>query len=265
MISPTVQLNDQPFAWQEVPAEVVVDFLKNYRTSQAKLDRNKLTDYIRLQNQRNTLTHWTVVLINADRKKGKENPFFDFPIPGLPAGQQKVQSTLRSHARPRGQTAEEKKLEVAPPTDGPYMVSRSHIISPRHEMLDLTAPQLQKARSDYRAAKWKEHEDRLEKAKTTGQAEPVWEEPDTTVPSGTYIRGARSSRNGLLLLYPLDPRAAGLNAAGLNEESPIMGYALSIPKIEGDDRVKFAADQAFMDEFNSGESEYDPDEEALIR
>ena len=256
MTRPLVKLNDQPFAWQDVPAETVIDFLKNYRTSQAKLDAGRLTAYIRLQNQRNTLTHWTVVLINADNKI---NPAFPFPLPGLTTAAQQVRSTLRNHARPRTQSPEEKKLPVVPPADGPYMVSRSHIISPRHEMLDLTLPQLKQARDDYRAARWKEHEDRLEKARAAGQTVPVWEEPDVSVPSGTFIRGARSSRNALLLLYPLDPAAAGLSTA-----SPVMGYALSIPHIEGDERVKFAADQAYMNEFNSGETEYDPDEEALI-
>ncbi|QNE42033.1 endonuclease (plasmid) [Hymenobacter sp. NBH84] len=260
MTQPRVQLHGQPFAWQDVPAEVVIDFLKNYSTSQAKLDRNKLTQYIQLQNQRHTLTHWTVVLINADRSKGNENPFFDFPIPDLPADQQKVQSTLRSHARPRNQTPEEKKLPVVPPADGPYMISRSHIISPRHEMLDLTPTQVKKASADYRAAKRTEYDEQLEKARIAGRSEPVWIEPDVTVPSGTFIRGARSSRNGLLLLYPLDPAAAGLS-----KESPVMGYALSIPHIEGDERVKFAADQTFIREFYSGGSEYDPDEEVLIK
>ena len=251
-----VQLNDQPFAWQDVPGTTIIEFLKHYRTSQAKLDRGKLTEYIRLQNQRQTLTHWTVVLINADRK---ENPFFDFPIADLPADQQRVQSTLRTHARPRTQTEEEKKLKVNPPTDGPYMVSRSHIISPRHEMLDLSEKQVKKAQDDYKTAKEKEYQKQLAKARLTGKPEPVWEELDVTVPSGTYIRGAREPRNGLLLLYPLDPAAAGLNSG-----APVMGYALSIPHIKGDARVKFAADQAFMNIYNSGEEEeYDPAEAAF--
>jgi hypothetical protein len=258
LTQPRVKLNDQPFAWQKVPVETIIDFLMSYRTSQAKLDRTRLTDYIRAQSQqRGALREWTVVLINTSATlPGREpNPDFRFPLPNT-AEELEVRSTYRQHARPRNQSDEEKKQHSFPPAEGPYMVSRSHIISPRHELLDLDDTQLARARKDYREAKEKEQEKAREKARQTGQPEPTFEPIDDTIPAGTFIRGARPSRCGLLLLYPLAPTAAGLSL-----DSPIMGYALSIPHIAGAARVQYAVDQAFIDEFDSNEEEYDSDEE----
>lgn len=141
------------------------------------------------------------------------------------------------------------------------MVSRSHIISPRHELLDLTKPQLDEAKKDYREAKEKEQQKARDKAQLAGQPEPVFADIDDTIPAGTFIRGARPSRQGLLLLYPLDPTAVG---PSLNPDTPIMGYALSIPHIEGDERVQYAVDQAYQAELDSEEEEYDEDEAAAV-
>ena len=43
-----------------------------------------------------------------------------------------------------------------------------------------------------------------------------------------------------------------------------MGYALSIPHIEGDERVQYAVDQAYQAELDSEEEEYDEDEAAAV-
>ena len=261
---PLIKLNDQPFAWQKVPVEAVIDFLQNYRTSQAKLNRTRLIDYIRLQNQRGALREWTIVLINTSLAPNGErgpNLKFHFPIPGLAPEEQQVRATFRQHARPRNQTDEDKKRPSLPPAEGPYMVSRSHIISPRHELVDLNDTQLEGARKAYREAKKKEQDKAREKAQLAGLPEPVFAAVDDSIPAGTFIRGARPSRQGLLLLYPLDPTAVGPT---LSPDAPIMGYALSIPHIEGDERVQYAVDQAYQAELDSEEEEYDEDEATAV-
>jgi hypothetical protein len=48
---------------------------------------------------------------------------------------------------------------------------------------------------------------------------------EPTVPSGPYIRAARSPTRGLLLIYPLDPKPLKIDVT-----IPVIGLAFSFPE-----------------------------------
>lgn len=248
----------QPYTWQGVSSDTILDFLRKYRTNQPNIDPFRLTDYIQRQAARGVLTSWTVVLISADRKESVDNPAFPFIIDGE---EQPVTSTYRQHARPRGEKSTVKPAPPVPPlTEGPYMVSRSHIISPRHEMLDLKDDQLEAAYTAHREAKEEEQRKTREHARQAGLPEPSFKEIEIELPSGRFVRDQRPPRQALLLLYPLNPAPAGFEL-----DTPIIGYAISFPRIADDARVEYAVNEVFRKEFETDFDEVDPDEEALSK
>lgn len=242
----------QPLTWKTT-ADVVIDFLKSYKTSQPNIEPLKLTDYIQKQAALGTLASWTVVLVQADSKE--KSPPVNFLINGA---EQPVNTTYRAHARARGEKSD--GTPPPPPTEGPFMVSRSHIISPRHEMLDLTDDQLDEAYAAHRASKEKEEHDKRTRAAQAGLAEPKFAPIIFELPAGRFVREARPAQNALLLLYPLSPGPAGLAA-----DDPVMGYAISFPKIGTEEKVEYAVNAVFHREFETEFDEVDPDEDTLSR
>ncbi|MET4108341.1 Z1 domain-containing protein [Hymenobacter sp. UYP22] len=249
----------QGLSWQ-TNADVVMDFLKRYKTSQPNIEPNKLIEYIQEKSAHGIISKWTIVLMQPERKEKSDlAPAFPFIIDGKRV---LVNSTIRRHEFPREHSKSEgekrKRVALQPPTEGPYMVSRSHIIDPRHELLDLTDGQVKAACDAHRAAKEKEQQDKRIHALQVGLPEPDLPEVKVDVPAGRFIRTARPQTQGLLLLYPLSPVAAGMGT-----EYPVMGYALSFPKILDDEGIEYAVNEVFQQEFETDYDEVDPDEEAL--
>ena len=80
-------------------------------------------------------------------------------------------------------------------------------------------------------------------------------------PSGKFIRKYRGPRNALLLLYVLDPK--GFNG---KEEKPAIGFAISFPEIENDEKIPYKVNQQFMEEMFAipQDAEENPEEEEDI-
>ena len=104
-----------------------------------------------------------------------------------------------------------------------YIVRNSHIISPPHEFLDIEE-------TDERYIRALDETIRKSKAKISPK-----------VPVGKYVRKYRGEENALLIIYPLDPEGFG------GKDKPAIGYAISLPDIEGDVGVPYKVNQQFME------------------
>ncbi|TGD81696.1 Z1 domain-containing protein [Hymenobacter wooponensis] len=221
-------IGNQRHAWRDVPAEVVINFLLAYRTLQRNIEPVKLTDYISKQQPDGRLTNWTVILMEADNKKTID---VDFEIDGTITP---VRTTLRNAAG-----SNPKPGEVAKVSTTEYVIPKAHIISPRHEYLDLDKKAVEEALEETQA-----------------------DRPAATIPSGEFVRGKRPASEALLLLYPLDPEPAGYDRA---EGVPVMGYAISFPRLKKDKKVTYMGNAQLLDEFlNEDEDTIDAEAEDQV-
>lgn len=186
----------QPWAWENVPVEKVLDFLSEYNACQATLIKSLLTGYIRKQQPAGNLTTWTVVLVTDTREeviKTKERKTItkaSFLINGV---ETEVETLLRNDA------------DYGPE----YQLKNARILSPDHEALDLSEPEYQ------------------EVLKLTRKGQKAGSK-DAARPSGVQVRIKRDDSQGLLLLYPLDPLGTGTDKFPPRAKSPILGYAIRV-------------------------------------
>jgi hypothetical protein len=207
--------NGQSYVWYNTGnSQDVIQFLTGY-IADDRLEHEKLIEYIEAQSKIDFLTNWTIVLINNKDKKDKYSfPGNDSIIP--------VGLTMRRDANAgKGNF---------------YEISRSHIIDPMHEFVDIdTSSPDYVAALDETISDWSKSE-----RKNKRPEEPVF-------PSGRNIRAHRKPTEGLLLIYPLDPKPEGWKDSSIKE--PIIGYAISFPKNENDKKIKYRVNQVFMDEY----------------
>jgi hypothetical protein len=219
-----VPIGRQPYAWRGVAAVTVQEFLLSYLTTQQNIESGKLTDYISKQQQDNRLTSWTIILMQADiPEENVLNPWVPFTIDDEPL---MVRTTYRNAAG-----AGKNKTQTVSTVE--YIIPKAHIISPRHESLDLGADKVKEALDATRA-----------------------ERPKASYPSGEQIRLKRPAAEALLLLYPLNPEPAGYEAG-----IPVMGYAISFPALKGDRKVTYMGNSQLLAEFTN-EDDDTLDEEA---
>lgn len=110
------------------------------------------------------------------------------------------------------QTGLVERKDVQPDKDL-YWLQKANIISPEDQYIDLTGPQV--------ASALKATVEAWAKGETRHKVEP-------TSPSGPFIRLARSSQRGLLLIYPLDSSDVLLDGERFTD-MPIIGMAMSFP------------------------------------
>jgi hypothetical protein len=118
--------------------------------------------------------------------------------------------------------------------DSVYYLTKSHIISPDHEFIDLTDDEYAKAMD-------------LTKEKRTKSGEPQY-------PNGKIVREyLRQPQHPLLLLYLLDPvdSETGL----LDRIPPFIGYAISFPKSNFDNRVSYVIHEQLLSQFDFQEDD----------
>ncbi|MDD2233055.1 MAG: hypothetical protein PHS20_09210, partial [Sphaerochaetaceae bacterium] len=111
------------------------------------------------------------------------------------------------------------------PSDPKYALTKGHIIDPKHEFIDLTPEQVDEALQMMQADP--DRKSRSEKA--------------PKVPSGPYLRAVRSSKRGLLLIYPLDPEPPQV-------EIPVMGLAFSISHSPKDVMVEYKVNNVYWEQ-----------------
>ena len=191
--------------WRGVSGEDVADLLAdiNVHPGSRKARGDYLAKYIRSQNRREGLIDWTVVLVS--NRHGEYS---------TELGGWEVHPVQRAFH----------------PKDGldrtsVYRIRR--LVSPTDEMIDLTQDQYEWA---LRQTLRRHQEDQ----------DGSRHRSDPRRPSGPYIRRARDSRNGLLLIYPLQQSDAG----GL----PFVGFAASFPAADSDTPIEYFVNTVYLQE-----------------
>lgn len=208
------------FVWRGTNnADKVIAYLSSYKTQQPSFNVALMTEYILAQQRNGMLRNWTIALINntIDNQKIKINE--DIAV-GL---------TKRSDASTQANY---------------YIVSRSHIIDPRHEYIDLTDGQIRNAL-----------EESMDDAERKGK-----DKSKVKYPSTIRIKTNRPDENALLLIYLLNPKPDA-NFSSVSDV-PLVGLAVSFPWIERDIKIEYAVNEQFLKELNYPEEldEEDVDE-----
>jgi Z1 domain len=191
------------FIWKQISGDKVIDFLVNYQSHPtARLaDTKNLIEYIKAQLKHNELTSWTIALIS------KKNTKYLHTIAGLEVG-----------LTDRGDDADKSATE--------YRMSKSRLIDPRDEMLDFSEVDEQEIL-------------RITEQRRREAGKP--ESKSKTTPDNKITREKRNPRNGLLLLYPLNPKA-------INAEIPIIGFGISFPHSNSARSVKYKVNNVYWEQ-----------------
>lgn len=206
----------QGFLWKDVPAELIIDFLSQYRTHPEayKVNSLMLADFIRSMMSGGELTSWTVALIGGGTGGSCE----------LAAGVAVDMLERASNSV----------------TEDRYSIGR--LLSPRDEAIDMAELAWQAALRLTRSA-W--HADPARQQK---RAEP--DEPNG--PALRMVRGFGADgipahpERGLLLLYALDPSKA---KARLAPDSPaVMAFGISFPGSRSGTKVEYKVNNVLWDQ-----------------
>lgn len=186
------------YIWQDVPANKITNFISGYQSHPKVKTANTthLVDYIKAQLPQNELVLWTIVLISNSRGKKRY-------IAGHEVG-----TTLRQDASP--ESSQE------------YRLSKSRLLSPTDEWLDLSEATRQEILDLTRIQ-------REEAGKPPGAGK---------TPNGKILRSKRSPKKGLLLLYPLEPEV-------INSEIPVIGFVMSFPDSKTAQMVEYRVNNPY--------------------
>lgn len=207
--------------WFDVPAQTVIEFFEGIESVEnlKKAEPKKLIQFIKTQIKNQELTSWRIAIMS---KTGAKNES-DLELGGkiFKIGQLK-------------RTEDEKNSSEAV-----YYLTKSHIISPLDEFIDLT----------------KEEYDRALAITNTNRKK----NGSASYPSGYVVRNEiRDPSNPLLLIYFLDPKES-LNKYPLSDNSsPFVGYAVSFPKSRFNAPISYAVNEELLDMFEIFEE--DPEE-----
>jgi hypothetical protein len=104
------------------------------------------------------------------------------------------------------------------------------LVSPSHEALNLAPSMVQRAFD-------RTVEDFRQRGKDTRPKRP----------SGESLRRLRDPEEGLLLVYPIDPRASGVEGAE-EQDVPIVGYAVVFPHSENAETTTYRVNEVMLDQ-----------------
>jgi hypothetical protein len=240
---------DRTLAWLwEISASQLCDeFLRDFAIHPwcHTLDRKRVTDFIRRQNQQGELTIWTVALVNNSQVPDPDRR----ELAGLPVG------------------LTERSGEI----NGVYSPANSNIQSPSHQAFDLTQLQLDQTLLNELTAKQDRSGKRLfdteeEKLMVTGFGQSLDKaalaisqkrareknNPEPETPHGRVIRELRPITRGLLLVYALTPRETG---RVLDGDDPYLGLAISFPTSHTARSISYEANKVLIQELNDDEYE----------
>lgn len=230
------------YIWKNVNALNVIEFLRLYKPhdSQITLNPDRVCEYIQSQFHNGNLVNWTVAVISKQ---------------DLKVIQHQLDSSGLIMVRPVKRGADgttEKPWRFDPYSAKLYKIKKGHIISPKHESIDLTIEESTEALQlslNLAQKKW----DRENQKRSLVKQEMKNPRPEKLpeFPSGSAVRSTRLSTNGLLLLYPLDPQEVRTseNVMALTNEHPLIGYAISFPLISNDVKVTYVANRQFIEEY----------------
>ncbi len=198
------------FIWRNVKASTIINFLEGYQMAKdqplRRAEPKFIINYISKLLGYNELTNWSVALINNSQPKHTH----DYRINGII---QPIGLTVRNADDKCSSETHQTRKE-----NGIYYLKKSHIISPDHEYIDLDKKMVKQA---------------IEREKQKGKKSSL---------SGEIVRNElRSAKNPLLLLYSLSTKNGAVSTIGLEDmqdlDVPIIGFAISFPKSEQDDKI----------------------------
>ncbi|SBT52470.1 Z1 domain-containing protein [Micromonospora auratinigra] len=204
VVTPTVRPRGGNVQWDQIPPEVVSEFLIAYEADRmAQRVRPRLiAKYIDQCVKVGELTDWTVCLIGSTTSKSPQT------IAGHTVGAVTRAPLKKDFAK-----------------EGRYTIRR--VLSPPDELLGLDENQRQKALQAARKAAEEKEKDTLPQC-----------------PSGTHIRRQRRPKQGLLLLYPIQPESA----PGLQLAAPLVGFQVSLPHSEFQSKTEYIANSVWLAE-----------------
>ncbi len=223
-LSPNFILKEKAYLWLDIPALDIISFLEGFQSIENLKAYNpqNLARFISKQLPNKEFTQWRVALMS----KNGASHFTDFEISG---------SIYNIGQWKRTQDTSNSNSDV-------YYIRKSHIISPKDEMLDLTDQEYEEAMQLTR--------EQRKKSKKNG---------DPAYPSGEIIRNKiRDPAKPLLLIYLLDPEESETEMPENCE--PFIGYAISFPKSEYDVAESYAVNEELLDRFNIEDDFDDYDE-----
>jgi hypothetical protein len=227
-VSPNRENKSQPYFWNgSHNSTTITTFLRSYQINPTVVDVRKISEYIEAQVAKMLLINWNILLVhNSVASEDKQ-----YQLSGLST---KVGLTDRTNQSEK---------------EGIYEVAKANITDSRHEMADLNDSQIDNALAatvaDFKEdIKSKSDEDRA-KAKSPTQ------------PSRNRIRQQRQSKEGLLILYLLNPHPHHFNSVtGKKGErkaiasQPIVGVAVSFPELIHDQKIEYAVNEQFQKEYD---------------
>ncbi len=210
------------FLWRNISSSDIKVFLNGFRLSEnlKAADPTNLVQFINLQVRNGELTNWNVALMSKRNAEAESKISF-----------KNKEVSIGQFLRMRDDVSSNSDV---------YYLKKSHLISPRHEFLDLTPEELELAMQITRRS-WE-----INGKKGT-----------PSYPSGDIVRkDIRDKKTPLMLIYLLDAEGAGLPKGS----EPIVGYAISFPASDYQADVEYAVNTHLLDRFNYDDTlpeEYD--------
>jgi Z1 domain len=190
------------FIWKQIDSENIIDFLTSYQSH----------TNARLANTRS--------LVDYIQVQTRQNELVSWTVALISNNRPKNKYTIA-----RLEIGLTERKNAADDSLPEYRLVKSRLLSPKDEMLDFSEA-VQQEILDITA----------DRRRKNGKPESTSKTPD-----GKVIREKRNPRNGLLLLYPLDPKA-------INSEVPVMGFGISFPSSGSAKSVEYKVNNIFWEQ-----------------
>jgi hypothetical protein len=235
---PNEDNRSQLFFWKGIDNfRSITAFLRNYHINPTVIDVRKISEYIEAQAAKGNLTNWNILLVHNTMAPDERKYSFS----GLSKQVGLTDRTNQMHK------------------EGIYQVAKANITDQKHEMVDLSDQQI----NDAKTATVRDFEEDL---KNKSEEEKAKAKPPNQ-PSRPRIREQRSDKEGLLILYPLNPDPYHLDPETKKRgnrktiaKHPIIGVAISFPELIHDEKLEYAVNEQFRNEYDYPE-EFDQNSE----
>ena len=189
------------YIWEQVPPEKVIDFLSGYQSH----DNCKLAN-----------TSLLVKYIKAQLP----NELVLWTVVLISSNRPKNKKNIAGN-----EVGLTRRENTSPESSQEYRFSNSRLLIPTDEWLDFS----QETRDEILEI-------------TREMREEAGKPPSSSnTPDGKVLRSKRSPRNGLLLLYPLDPEV-------INSEIPVIGFVISFPDSKTAQMVEYKVNNVYWKE-----------------
>lgn len=220
--------------WRNVDGNYIAEFFDKIETPESayRVNSQLIARFIRGRIANQQLIRWTVMLANPNQDKRRSTLIGSRQVRHSERRMPSRQQT-GSGGRSAPTDAALKRLVM----DGLYTVKT--VVSPSDESIDLSSSQYQQA-LDKTLAAWE--------SSGTNQKKP-------SMPTGLHVREVRNPDSGLLLLYlvesPWQTYEDQLREMPTSVEitpGPLVGFAVSFPRIEGAPAEDYVVTKRFMNE-----------------